>query len=177
MTLVTVEGSVVTGLEALAVDAARWAEADVDVSGLDDADGLARRIEAALVGAGDAADGRPLAVRLRLVGERPALTLADGVELREIAQAAAARLSERILVEKVVQRLEAPKSGPASPIPDLDDALAAVGRDPTYAAGLDADLDLLLTKLPAPGAALLDRDRDLLASNARALLLARLETG
>ncbi len=105
----TIDGASVTGLDERAVDAARWGFADADVSGVETAEDLERRIEPALGAASDQADGRPLAVRLRLVGARPKMALADRAALRETAQALAARFSEQILVEKVVSAFDEPR--------------------------------------------------------------------
>lgn len=177
VTLATVDGSAVTGLEDRPVDAARWAIATADLSGVASSQDLERRLEAAIDRAAGDSDGRPLAVRLRLTGDRPSLPLPDRVLLRETAQALAGHLSERILIEKIVIDLSAPPAGLPSPIPGLAAVLASAEDDPAYHAALAADLALLREKLPAAAAAMMDEDPRSLAAAARTLLLSRLEAG
>lgn len=177
VTLATVDGAALTGLEDRPVDAARWAIASADLSGVATSQELERRLEAGIERAAGDSDGRPLAVRLRLTGEKPSMPLPDRVLLRETAQALAGHLSERILIEKIVLDLSAAPESLPSPIPGLATVLASAEDDPAYHAALAADLALLREKLPAAAAAMMDEDPRSLAAAARALLLSRLEAG
>jgi DNA repair exonuclease SbcCD nuclease subunit len=67
-TLVQVEGGQVVGLDARALDVVRWAECPVDVTDARSLDQIEPLIGQALTDAVDGADGRLLAVRLRLQG-------------------------------------------------------------------------------------------------------------
>jgi DNA repair protein SbcD/Mre11 len=67
-TLVTVDNNVVTDLEALELDAARWECPSVDIAGLSDEAELHDAVRAAVAPLVGACEGRPLALRLRLTG-------------------------------------------------------------------------------------------------------------
>jgi DNA repair protein SbcD/Mre11 len=70
-TLVRVADGQVVELEERALDVVRWANCAVDVSDVRTLDPIEAMVEQALATAADAAEGRLLAVRLRLVGDCP----------------------------------------------------------------------------------------------------------
>lgn len=67
--LVTVEHGRVAAADFLDLDVFRWADRSVDVSGAETLDAVVTAVRADLAAAVGAADGRPLAVRLRLSGD------------------------------------------------------------------------------------------------------------
>jgi exonuclease SbcD len=176
---VTVEDGRIADVEPFALDAARWAEARADVSGLDDDGAIADAVAAALAKAHASAQGRPLAVRLTLTGETPAharlaVRLAD-VEghWRGEAQALAYRLAEDCWIEKIRLETRAPAAAQAAEPDALDVSglLARAAEDPQLLADIEelkaslaakappGLLDDLLARPPAEWAA---RARDLL---------------
>ncbi|MDQ4060710.1 MAG: DNA repair exonuclease [Pseudomonadota bacterium] len=66
---VTVENGRIVSVEPVSCDAARWAVVALDLDGVSALADVPQRAEAALRDAAAEADGRPLAVRLRLIGE------------------------------------------------------------------------------------------------------------
>ncbi|WP_181703883.1 metallophosphoesterase family protein [Chthonobacter albigriseus] len=178
-TLVTVEGDRVVELETRAVDAARWAAADLDASGLETREDLAARARLLLEDVASKAEGRPVAVRLRLVGQtrlHQALA-ADRDRLVADLELAAAGVSETLALERVTTATAPLRAeGPAAPaLDDIDEAFAAALADPALAATLEADFALLRTKLPAGVQERLEQEpADALLAAARALLEGRL---
>ncbi|MCC7274782.1 MAG: DNA repair exonuclease [Alphaproteobacteria bacterium] len=153
VTLVTVADGRTT-VEHRALDAVRWAAEAIDVAGAgsrDDVLGLVgERLRALL----DAADGRGLALRLRLAGTTALhhVLVADLAGLREDIETLAAGLSEALWIE----RLTAETAPPASA--DVVDgtvagrreaAIAELAADPAFAVRRDAILAELRSKMPA----------------------------
>jgi DNA repair exonuclease SbcCD nuclease subunit len=177
-TLVTVDDGRISAIEAISLDAARWALVTVDLTGMEVRERAFDAIRRALEDAASQAGGRPLAARIRLVGET---VLADRLraasEFHEEIQLLAATVSDAIVIERIrhetsLQSLKAL----ALPMADLDLALEAALADPAVSEGVDADLGLLLQKLPnVPG--LIEADREEVLRAARAMILARLEGG
>lgn len=178
--LVTVSDDRVTGIEALVCDAARWEVADLDISGLDRFDDLPDRMERALDPAVSAADGRLLAVRLRLTGATPLARTIRGrvADVAAEAQAAAHRLAEDVWLERLVIDAREPAARPDPGLDGLDPAalIAGLEQDPELRAALARDLADLVGKAPAgmpadllPGA----DDLDAVLEAARALILER----
>ncbi len=105
-TLVHVEGGKVQGVEELHLDVSRWAHARVDISAAaSEADAL-KSVEAAIRGELGGADGRPLAVRVTLLGETilDAGFRLDPERLRAEIRSRSMHLGGDVWVEKV--RLE-----------------------------------------------------------------------
>ncbi len=176
---VTVEDGRIADVEPIALDAARWAHAQADVSGLEDDDAILDAVAAALAEAHQGAEGRALAVRLTLTGRTPAharlsARLADdGRNWRAELQTQAWRLADDYWIEKIRLETHAPEIV-ASPEPDALDVaglVAGAADDPETAAviaALAADLkakappgvlDELFARAPAEWAL---RARDLL---------------
>ncbi len=151
--LVTVDQAGIAGVEHVALDVVRWSRVEVDASGLATAPEVEEAIRAALVRARDRdAEGRPLVVRVELIGESEAhgALLARRQDLREDVRAIAAGLSERIWIEKVrlgTSPTRAAAAGPAGD--DLSALLLAAGSDPELRDILRRDFADLAARLPA----------------------------
>lgn len=138
----------------LALDAVRWARADIDVAAATGDDALHRLLQDGLARIhGDQADGRPLMVRVALAG----VTALHGDlsrrrdALREEVRGIAVAISDRLWIEKVVLRTAAPdtRAGPGSGVLDELAALMAQGPgDAELAAALRADLADFLARTP-----------------------------
>lgn len=154
--LVTVDGDRVQGVERVLVDVLRWQVVTLDVSQAPDLAGVVRAVGRAFEDLLDAAEQRPLAVRVRLVGHSPAHGALFGREshLRaEILGQAAAIGQDRLWVEKV--RVEtAPPVEPVDPraradaIADLAALLGAAPDDPDLLADLGEALRPLVDRAP-----------------------------
>ncbi|WP_075217683.1 metallophosphoesterase family protein [Mongoliimonas terrestris] len=177
-TLVTVTDGRVSAIEHRPVDAARWALVEVDVSGAETLDAVHDRARARLEDAATAAAGRPLAVRVRVIGETVLhdRLLADRERFAAELQALAAAVSETVAIERVKAETRPPRGfgGIAVALDDLDEAFAAVLADPAIAADLAADLALIKGKLPPLAAGRLEGDTEGVLAAARALIQSRL---
>ncbi len=132
-------------LEERVLDVVRWAVVDVDASGLADVDEVTAAAVSALAGAVDAAEGRLLAARVRVVGSSDA----HGALLREARRLEwdlRASAGDGAWIEKVQVRT----SPVAAPVSDADDALASVAAALGDAdlASLGGDLSALAARLP-----------------------------
>ena len=162
--LVTVEDKEVVDLEHRALDVCRWTVADIDISGCANRAELVARTREHLRSAIGEAEGRAIAVRVRIAGES---SLSDVIALdlqglREDILAAAAAVSDDIWIERITF---AARSSVAA------DAMEA------GTAGILAQelLDLPPEALPANLELILSELRDKLPGGARAEeILARL---
>ena len=161
-------------------DRVRWGVTEVDLAGADDmtAD-LPERVEAAVAEAVAGADGRPLALRVRLVGETGLHNelVANADEVRAEVQAAAERVSADVWLEKVKVATRPHNASPslAPDLPDdfdLDGLLATVADGEALQRVLDADLAQLAKALGGDPGEGFEADDILL--EARALLAARI---
>ena len=147
---VTVEDGRIVAVEPIALDAARWAHERVDATDLAE-EAIHARIGEALAAASDAAQGRPLAVRLTLTGATPAhaglVARLDDLLFR--ARELAAHVASDCWVEKV--RLET-RSPPASASAADDHEIAALvavsAEDPEFAAAVAQLAQSVAEKLP-----------------------------
>ena len=182
--VVEVSDGHITGVERLVVDQARWALVEVDLSEHGDEAAALRAIEAAIAPIAETAEGRLVALRVRLTG-RSALhrhIAADAHRFFDEVQAAAQRCHEDIWLERV--RNDTLDSVQAGAAPE-DDALAAIDL-----AGVldslqqDAGFRVLAGDMMAkifdkiPGGIVGDdndirQDLDTLLAEARALVLSR----
>lgn len=154
-TLVRVEDGAIRSVEHRPVDVLRWDHRQVDLSDVTDFTGLVGAVGDELSRALDEADGRPLAVRVELVGRTPLhATLHQQPErvLNEV-RAAATRLGE-LWVEKLVLSCRPP--GDAASIEHSHELLNALlarfdalHADPNLASELLGDATSLAQKLPA----------------------------
>ncbi|MFG1479427.1 DNA repair exonuclease [Xanthobacter sp. V4C-4] len=151
-TLVRVEDGRITALEAITLDAARFEALTLDLTGADTRAALLEQARAALAAAIEGAEGRPLAVRLTLGGRsRLAGPLrADPVQLHEDMVALAAEISDTLLIEKIVLRLEGPRAAATPLLADFEAILAAVADDPQVRADIGRGLRELHAKAPRP---------------------------
>ncbi|MGH2340666.1 metallophosphoesterase family protein [Segnochrobactraceae bacterium EtOH-i3] len=177
--LVTVSDDRVSAVEALVFDAARWEVATLDIAGLDRMTDLIDRLEGALEPAISAADGRLLALRLRLIGTAPVARAALGAHatLAGEAQAAADRLAENVWLERLVLDIHEPRTRMDGAPDGLDPAalMAGLEQDGELRAALARDLGELLARAPGlPGdLAPSEADLDSVLETARALILER----
>jgi DNA repair exonuclease SbcCD nuclease subunit len=181
-TLVTVDNSGATKLEALDLDAARWEVPSVDIAGLADEPALHDAVRAVLTPLAGACEGRPLALRLRLTGATGlhARLLAERERLTEDLQAVASTLSDQVYVEKLIVETRAPGAagGLGLPLADLEEAFATAAAGPEFRRDLAAHLDLIRAKAPRealePGG---EVDVDTVLAQARELIVSRLASG
>lgn len=154
--LVTVQDDRIVELPArIALDAVRWARADIDVAGIETEDGLHRLLQDRLAQLHeDQAKGRPLMVRVTLAGE----TSLHGdlsrrrEALREEVRGIAAAISDQLWIEKVQLRTSAPQArsrAEGTVLDELAGMLAKGPDDPDLAAALRADLADFASKAPS----------------------------
>ncbi|MCC6305482.1 MAG: DNA repair exonuclease [Rhodobacteraceae bacterium] len=155
--LVSVEDGAVSALERLVVDDVRWAAATVDVAGALEEGEIEARIARALPAAAAAAEGRPLALRLRLEGTTalaPRL-LARRAGLAVTAQALAQQVDPDLWLETLEVAVAAPAAAaPADPGLDLAALIAGLAADPATAAEAAALTAEIAPRLPGGGGAL-----------------------
>lgn len=184
VTLVTVEDGAVTALEHRPLDVVRFAVETADVSALQHADELIAAIRRRTEAAYQAADGRALALRVRLTGASAlhADLMTDARNLREEIETLLASIASDVWLEKLTIE--------TSPPP------VRAGVDPTIAGGLRLAIDELAesgwleerlsarladirTKLPADAHAdaLLAELKAKGCERARSLALALIEKG
>lgn len=179
--LVAVSDGRVAEVSRLVVDHARFAELSVDLAGVEDERAAIRCVEAALRGLVGEAEGRLLAVRVRLAGETRAhdRLASDRGGLAAEIQAAAHRIHEDVWLE----RLTIGTTRPHGPRPDgalgaIDPAalLASIDRDPEFRARAEAALAEIAARMPGGAAdgADLSAELDALCAEAEAVVLGRL---
>lgn len=102
-TLVEITDGQVTDIEACALDVIRWADETIDVSAARDLRDVVRLVREGLATAYAEADGRSLAIRLRLEGETTLhhVIIAGQRNLGEEIETIAATVADDIWVEKV----------------------------------------------------------------------------
>ena len=149
---VTVRDDGAIKVEDLVLDAARWAAVTVPLNGAESMPDVLARVRAAVQPEADRAEGRPLAVRIRLEGATPLygrLAL-DREALTADIRAALFAVGADIMVEKVVLGTIAPGAvAPSAALPDrLLVALREAYADPAVRAALAGELKELRTKLP-----------------------------
>jgi hypothetical protein len=128
-------------LDARVLDVVRWAVVDVDATGATDADEVLSDATSALTRAVEAADGRLVAARVRIVGPSPAhaALLRDRRAVEWDLRTAA---GDGVWIEKVQVRTTPVSAAAAAPLADADDALASVAQ-----AFASADLGALAEEL------------------------------
>ncbi|WP_020184379.1 DNA repair exonuclease [Methylopila sp. 73B] len=183
-TLVRVRDGAVESLEHRTLDAVRWAHEPVDVGGTATTADVLDRLRDAMERAGEAAEGRPLALRLTLAGETPLhgeLALRRA-ELREEAETIAAGLSADVWLEKLSLATRAPRAAEAAPDPTVAGRIQAeIAALPAEALAerLEARIAEIRTRLPASARAeaLVEALRAEAPARARALALALVGEG
>ena len=183
-TLVNVEDGQVTRADPYALDVIRWTIVDIDISAILDRDALLSAIRDTVDHAYAAADGRGLAMRLRLIGQSGLhfdLTAAFQ-SLREDIETISAGVASDVWVEKI-ELLTSPLKATQTVDPTVGGKIRQMvedlAADPWFAQRLEARLAELKPKIPA--AAHLDDLLESLKSDAptkaRALALALIERG
>lgn len=154
--LVDVADGEVALVERVELDVLRWARLDVNCAGagMDDAEDLLR---SALVGLhGTNASGRPLIVRVTLVGETAeAGALRDrAATLRDDVRAIATSISPDLFVEKVRVEVTEPARTTVAVGDDLGTMINGAAVDPNLVAAIGRDLERFMlaasTSLGAP---------------------------
>ena len=153
----------------------------LDVAAHDDIASLLRAVEAAAAAEADRAEGRLLALRIRVSGASPlhAQLAADPQRWRDEIEAAAQRAHEDIVLERFILETEAPAAAPRLDSDFdfaalLDEALA----DPELRRSAVAALAGVDARTPPGGTEpRLSDELDALLREARDLALARAERG
>lgn len=152
--VVTVDGGKVLEAEHRPLDVIRWSVEELDVSGVEDLPALYGRTRDKLDRAFSAADGRGLALRLRLTGETKLHSelVARRTALREEIETTAANVSPELWIEKLELRTELPRRAET-----MDPTIAGKIRatieylaDTEELSGLlEAELNAIKAKMPA----------------------------
>lgn len=165
--------------ERIVLDRARFHEIAVVAALEDDLAALANRVAAAADPLAKSADGRVVALRLRLSGETPLARdfMARAADMRDEMQAALHRAGEDVWLEKLDLRLTLPKKPVAAEgMADLEALLPESNWSPAMIEEADARIREIAAKLPGgigAGDLPLGADAAELLAEARALLLAR----
>ena len=181
--IVDVADGHVTDVRRVIVDCARWAEVSVDLEGIDQEAEMLRKVTDTLQPFVERAEGRLVALRVRLVGptslhrhlKSDPRTFADEV------QAAAHRCHEDVWLERLqIETKEttviAASCGPLEASPDLSATLMGLDRDPDVRALAGKIVASIGDRLPAgiiAGDVLFVDELDKLLEDASALVLGR----
>jgi DNA repair exonuclease SbcCD nuclease subunit len=182
---VTVEDGRIVEVAPIVLDAARWADEVLDISDCDSEAAVLARIDAALRDVHAAADARPLAARLRLVGATPlhARLVATREHLQAEARSSGFAIAEDCWVEQVRVETSAPPRTSALPEEadalDLEALLEAAASDQSFEGKIEELVRAVSDKLPRDLRELFDAPdfRQRLALQARDTLLGRLSGG
>lgn len=182
---VTVADGQVREVTRLIVDHARFCELSVDLSGIASEGEAVAEVERALSPLTALAEGRLLAVRVRLTGRTPIhdRLAADRENLATEIGAAAARIHEDIWLERLkleTQRPAVPRA-PGGASSGIDPALllAEIDRDPDFRARARAALAEITAKMPRGVLESGDPtdEFDALCAEAEAIVIGRLSDG
>ena len=153
--LVTVEDGRVQDIEALDLAVVRWHAAEIDLTGADKEADLVERLRKGLANAVQGADGRPTAVRLRLLGATALFDLIEGRPLRLLQTAvelAGEIAGDDLWIEKIANEttpIEPAAVASSDTTTDLYPILDEIAARPDrLAEALGAELAALRTKLP-----------------------------
>jgi DNA repair exonuclease SbcCD nuclease subunit len=152
--IVDVVDDAVDAVRHLPLDAVRWARVDVDLTGCLDDDQAHAQVRAALQTVKvEAADDRPLMVRVTYVGETPLhRTLNERrAELRDVTRALGLAVSDQIWIEKVEVKTTAETTTDATASPLLSDVATFLReglKDPELSDQIRADLADFLNRTP-----------------------------
>ena len=177
--LVHVDDGRVTGIERLLLDRARFEAIDVDLTDLADEPSAFVALERMMRPVVHAADGRLLALRVRLAGSTDLHRrfAADRARIFDEVQAAAHRLHEDVWLEKLVLNTSEPQrltADAARADIDLAALLEACRTDPTIMREIAAQIATIDGKMPGGlGMDAAPDPLDALVAEAEALLLGR----
>lgn len=181
--IVDVKDGHVAEVRRLIVDCARWAEVSVDLDGVDQETDMLRKITDAIRPVAQDAEGRLLALRVRLEGQTSLhrRLKADPRTFTDEVQAAAHRCHEDIWLERL--RIETKEAGVptaqhdySEAYLDLDATLAGLVHDPEVHAKAIQIVASIADRLPGgsvTGDTPLSDDMDNLLGDASALVLGR----
>jgi exonuclease SbcD len=179
---VTVEDGRIVDVTPLSLDVARWAHLTVDVASADREADVIARVAAELAGLQAQSEGRPLAVRVTLVGATALhnCLVARRDVLQDDVRASAFQIAADCWIEQVKVKSTLPPQPSAalsaSESLDIDDLLAEAASDPEFAAVLAELTEAVKAKLPKDLHDELSQSDTLraLADDARALLAGEL---
>ena len=177
--LINVEDGRVTGIERLLLDRARFEGVDVDLAGHAEETQAFAALEQAMRPVVRAAEGRLLALRVRLSGatELHRRFAADRARIFDEVQAAAQRLHEDVWIEKLhldTREPARPEASAASAGIDLAALLDECRADPELLRKIQAELATLDAKMPGLlGADAAPESLETLLAEAEASLLGR----
>lgn len=172
----------IISVERLILDRARWALITIDLTGIDDVTTALRKIEEAIRPVADQADGRLLALRVRLEGLTGLhrILKADPHRFSDETQAAAQRCHEDIWLERLrVETNDVEKSSStvgALSFIDLSAMLDGLESDPTIRSAAKELVSVITGKLPGgvtTNETPISEDLDALLADARAVVLGR----
>lgn len=158
-TLVTVVDGRIDNLEALTLDAARFEQVELDLSGIMEPAGFMAAARRAIAETRDGAGGRPLALRLTLTGETALhdYLSVQAEQVREEMQALAWEAGADVLIEKVRDKTTPRRSeARLSALLGFDAILAEVAADPAFRAEIARTLGDLRARTPADVLGLLE---------------------
>lgn len=151
---VTVEDSRIVDVTPLALDGARWSHLTADVSSADSEADVVARIAAELAGVHAQSEGRPLAVRVTLVG----VTALHNhlVARRDLLQDDIRASGFQLAADCWIEQLRVKTSLPARPVTalssteslDVSDLLTEAANDPEFAVALAELAETVKAKLP-----------------------------
>jgi hypothetical protein len=179
---VTVEDGRIVDVTPLALDGARWAHLSIDVADLTSEADVMTRIRATMNSALEQSEGRPLAVRITLVGatELHGRFVARREALQDDIRAGGFQLSADCWVEQLKIKTTVPPrpsaTSSAAERLDAEHLLSEAANDPEFATILAELIETIKTRLPKDLHGELSRSDALqtLAEDARALLAGEL---
>jgi DNA repair exonuclease SbcCD nuclease subunit len=151
---VTVEDGRIVDVTPVPLDVARWAHLTVDVASAEREADVVARIAAELAGVHAQSEGRPLAVRVTLVGATALHNhlVARRDLLQDDVRASGFQLAADCWVEQVKVKTTLPSRPPAAlsvgESLDVNDLLAEAAHDPEFAAVLAELTEAVKAKLP-----------------------------
>lgn len=178
---VSVDNGRIVEATPFACDAARWAHETLDVSGHTQEADILAAADALFARAAREADGRPLALRLRLAGATPlhARLVVGRESLEEELRFVATRHADDFWVERLRLATSAPPAAHVATADTLDVAglLAEVAADPEFAAEIAALVAALADKAPKLRGEIAALAREDWAAEARDMLAGALTRG
>ncbi len=174
---VSVEEGRIVDVAPLALDAARWARAQIDVAPCRDETEVVTRIEAAMRAELERSEGRPVALRITLQGVTPLHRrfVAQREELQENLRAIGFRHAEDFWVESLKIETRAPTNNTITldeaDALDVEALIAGAAAEPEFSQALAELLASIEERSPRELRGALESEASALADEARDLLL------
>ncbi|ARN82557.1 metallophosphoesterase family protein [Methylocystis bryophila] len=174
---ISVEEGRIVDVSPLTLDAARWAQALVDVGSCRDEADVVARIEAAMRAQYEGCDGRPVALRITLQGATrfSCRLVAERERLEEDMRAIGFRHAEDFWIESLkIETHAPPKKAPAlaeADALDVEALISAAAADPQFSTILAELLATIEDKSPRELRGALESETSALRDEARDLLL------